>query len=131
MPAMANITIKKADGTTDVVYTSVSGAPGDNAPARWEVTAANVVRLFRPVFDLLSRWNAKKDARHLQATLKYPDVRAVNSVDTVFGNVIVNISAVVPTQVTDTVVTEAVAQAANMFKATLIQDSFKSGYSPN
>lgn len=33
MPTLANITIKKADGTTDVVYTAIAGAAGDNTPA--------------------------------------------------------------------------------------------------
>lgn len=39
MPQMANITVKKADGTTDVVYTALTPAGGDNSPARWSANA--------------------------------------------------------------------------------------------
>lgn len=130
MPNMANITVKKADGVTDVTYTALMPSAGDKTPARWANVAANAVALFRPTYNAFSRSNGSRDARVVETTLKFPDVRTVESIDTVVGNVIVNISATVPLQVTDTVISEAVAQAANLFKATLIQDSFKSGYTP-
>lgn len=130
MPNMANLTVKKADGTTDVTYVALTPSAGDQTPARWSLVAANAVAGLRPVYDLQSRFNAKRDARHLQSTLKYPDVRMISGVDTVVGNCLITISGVIPLQVTDTVIAEAVAQAANIFKAALIADSFKAGYAP-
>jgi len=32
MPSMADITVKKNDGTTDVTYTAISAASGDKSP---------------------------------------------------------------------------------------------------
>lgn len=128
MPNMANITVKKADGITDIIYTALTPSAGDQTPARWQVSTANAVSLFRPSYEMASRFNQKRDARNISTVLKYPDVRAVNGVDVVVGNCIINVSGVVPLQVTDTVIAEAIAQAANLFKATLVQDCFKAGY---
>lgn len=128
MPNMANITVKQANGTTDVVYTALMPSAGDQTPARWHVATANAVSMFRPSFEMVSRFNQKRDARNISTVLKYPDVRAVSGVDVVVGNCIINVSGIVPLQVTDAVIAEAIAQAANLFKATLVQDCFKAGY---
>lgn len=128
MPNMANITVKKADGTTDVVYAALMPSAGDQTPARWHVPAANAVSLFRPSFEMVSRFNQRRDARNVSTVLKYPDVRTVSGADVVVGNCIINVSGIVPLQVTDAVIAEAIAQAANLFKATLVQDCFKTGY---
>jgi hypothetical protein len=127
---MANITVKKADGTTDVVFVAKMPAAGDKTPARWTVDAASPVPSLRPVMNTTSRPNGDRSARNITTTVKFPDVRTISGVDTVVGNVIVNIEAVVPLNVTSTVTTEAIAQAANLFKATLLQDSYKDGYAP-
>lgn len=36
MTQAANLSVKKSDGTTDVVYTSINPAAGDNSPAIWK-----------------------------------------------------------------------------------------------
>ena len=35
MPSMASITVKKYDGTTDIVFDALSASGGDNSPAVW------------------------------------------------------------------------------------------------
>lgn len=130
MPQMANITVKKADGTTDVVYTALTPAGGDNSPARWSANALGASMALRPVLDIRSRDNGNRDARVVSLVLKYPDVRSVNGVDTVVGSIPINISATIPKQVLDSVVAEAIHQAGNLFTSVLVRDSYKLGYAP-
>jgi len=130
MPTMANVTVKKADGVTDIVYTALTSSPGDNSPARWSAVAANQVAALRPTVEFFTRFNAKKDARHVSMITKVPEVVTINSVDTINGTVLVTITAVTPLQVKDSTIAEAIAQSANLYKATLIQDSYKAGYAP-
>lgn len=45
MPTMANITVKKADGTTDIVFDAIAGSGGDTSAARWRQDTGNTVGL--------------------------------------------------------------------------------------
>ena len=128
MPQMANITVKKADGATDVTYTALSSSAGDQSPARWSDLSSATVAARRATYNSTSRFNGKRDARVVENVLKYPDVQTINGASVVLGNVVINISGTIPLQVTDTAIAEAVAQAANLFKASLVQDTFKTGY---
>lgn len=130
MPNMANLTVKKADGTTDVVYTALAPSAGDKTSARWCLTAASTKANLRPTLECTSRYNNARTARNISFTLKYPEVASVAGVDTIVGTGIVTVQGVVPLQVSDSVLAETIAQAANLFKASLMQDSFKQGYAP-
>lgn len=130
MPNMANITVKKADGTTDVVYTALAPSAGDKTSARWCLTAASTKANLRPTLECTSRYNNARTARNISFTLKYPEVASVAGVDTVIGTGIITVQGVVPLQVSDSVLAETIAQAANLFKVALMQDSFKQGYAP-
>lgn len=130
MPNMANITVKKADGTTDVVYTALTPSAGDKTPARWQNTASHAKAALRATVEMTSRFNPAKTARHVTLLVKYPEVAPVNGVDTVVGIGHMTIDGVIPLQCSDPAIAELVAQAANVFKASLAQDSFKIGYAP-
>lgn len=130
MPNMANITVKKADGTTDVVYTALTPSAGDKTPARWQNNASHAKAALRATVEMTSRFNPAKTARHVTLLVKYPEVASVGGVDTVTGTGHMTIDGVIPLQVSDTAIAELVAQAANVFKAALVQDSFKIGYAP-
>lgn len=130
MPNMANLTVKKADGTTDVVYTALTPSAGDKTSARWSLTAVSTKANLRPTLECTSRYNNARTARNISLTLKYPEVVSVAGVDTIVGTGIITIQGVVPLQMSDTVLAETIAQAANLFKAALLQDTFKTGYAP-
>lgn len=53
MPNMANITVKKADGTTDVVYTALTPSAGDKTSARWSLTASSTKANLRLLWNAL------------------------------------------------------------------------------
>lgn len=130
MPKQANIAIKAANGTTDVVYTALTPAAGDRTPARWANVSANARANLRPTVEMTSRFNNARSARHVDFTLKYPEVASIGGVDQVIGIALLSVTCVVPLQVTDTTISEAVAQFGNLLKSTLVQDSVKAGYAP-
>jgi len=130
MPNMANITVKKKDGTTDVTWTQLTPSAGDKTPARWSQVVASARANLRPTFESQSRFNANRTARNISFVLKYPEIVQVNGVDTVFATAIMNMQAVVPTNMSSTAIDEFAAQLANTLKASLPQEIIASGYAP-
>jgi transcriptional regulator of met regulon len=70
MPAMANITVKKADDTTDVIYVAISPSAGDKVPAIWQVTASQPIK----VFDRISRSRPRRTLRERSESLRWSTV---------------------------------------------------------
>lgn len=131
MPQMANITVKKSDGTTDIIYTALGGSSGDNTPAIWEVTASSTYSAFRNKFRATSRDNAGKTARNVELFLEIPETILVNGETKLVGKVPVKITVVKPLNVSDAIIKEAVYQAGNLAISVLMRDTMTSGYSPN
>lgn len=130
MPQMANVTIKAANGTTDVVYTALTPSAGDLTPAKWRVETASAVVAFRPTQSMLSQDTTKKDARKVILRGKYPVSRTVNGEVVQVGVIPLELSGVIGLQFTQAEIDEAVMQHTNFCVSSLIRDSFKSGYSP-
>jgi len=127
---MADITIKAADGTTDVVFSALTPAAGDRTPARWADKSASARAHLRPTAEMTSRFNNARTARHVDLVLKYPEVATIGGVDQVVGTALLSATCVVPLQVTDATISEAVVRFGNLFKNALIQGSVKAGYAP-
>lgn len=132
MPQMANITVKKADGTTDVVYSALTPSSGDKVSAQWRSETAGASPALRPTAELRSTFNGPRTARRLDFSFQYPYTvtDSTTSVTTVKARIPVSLTMTVPTEIVDSVVQEAVAQAFNLLKSTLISDSFETGYAP-
>lgn len=131
MSDMTNITIKKNDGTTDVVYTALVPSSGDKNAAIWRNLTVGSAASHRPQLALMSMSNGPRTARRCEAKYTYPSLATgtdgkVNVVD----KVIIEFQALIPNGMADSDVGEAVSQAFNLFVATLIKDSVKSGYAP-
>lgn len=131
MPNMANIVIKKADGTTDVTYTAATPSAGDKSPAVWKNQSVGTVLAARPSFSLVSMDNGTKKARRLRSTFNWPKTR----VDTA-GNVSVvggasgESSHLIPQDMTPVEIGEYVSQYANLLASALIKASLSEGYAP-
>lgn len=131
MPNMASITIKKNDGATDVEYTAVVPSAGDKTPAIWKNQTIGTANAHRPELKLMSRENGTSSARRVEGVYTYPTlVTGSDGKTNVADKVIVNVSAVVPKGMPDVDVNEAVSQGFNLYAATLLKDSFKTGYAP-
>lgn len=133
MPNMASITIKKADGTTDVIYVNQSPASGDATPARWRIEAIGTVPGNRPTLTVFSKATANGAARVISGKLVYPETYtdSTTGLVAVRNTASASFTAIIPQNLTDTTIAETAAQFANILKATLVQDSIKSGFAPS
>lgn len=134
MPSMASITVKKADGTTDIVYDAVTGSGGENSPAVWRQdtgAAAGLPVGLRSSFKLNSKWNGPKTARVLafEASMPYA---VQDSTTTLYGakdKVVFNGSLTLPQGIPGTQLNEC-AQILNLMAAALVKSAAAAGYAP-
>lgn len=131
MPSMANITVKKNDGTTDIVWTAVQPSSGDGVAAIWRQEVASMHTAGKPTFALSAKYNGNRTARRVTVEARHPQVYT-NSTTGIVGveNILpISISASIPTTYPQAFVDEAISQTFNILVAALIKDCFKSGYS--
>lgn len=133
MPTMANITVKKADGTTDVVYNAMAPSSGDGVPAVWRAEAVASTAAFKPRLECRTRWNAAKTARRVDAYFVLPITQTdtASGITTVIGQVPLNLSVVMPVNANDSIVAEAAAQSTNLMVSTLFRSILTSGFAPS
>ena len=130
MAIIADITVKKADGTTNITYVAVQGAAGDANPARWRSDTANPVRAFRDTLSMVAKPNGPATARRVNVTYSGPVVRTVNSVDTLVGTIPGELSILIPNNLTDTEVAEKVEQYLNLLASPAVRSAIKAGFAP-
>lgn len=128
MPQMANVTVKAANGTTDVIYTAQTPSAGDSSPAQWSANAASAARAYRPVIRMVSQPNGPKTARRVTITGKYPVVRVIGGEQTLVGTIPLEFSALLPNLVTDAEAQEATRQFENFLVATLPRECIEQGF---
>lgn len=132
MPQMANITIKKADGTTDVVYTAASPSAGDKSPAVWKNHSVGTVLAARPTFSLLAMDNGTRKARRARSSFNWPKTRVDTAGNvSVVGGASSESSHLIPQDMTSVEIGEYVAQYANLLASALIKASLNDGYAPS
>lgn len=131
MPSIANITVKKYDGTTDVTYVPVASASSDGVPAEYQLQTGFPVPATRPTLSISTRSNTKKTSRRLVAAFKWPlsytdaSGRLVTS-----GSVNGEFSMVLPQDVDPLVVREAHQQFAKLIASGPMRESMDSGTAP-
>lgn len=131
MPTMANITVKKADGTTDVVYTAASPSAGDKSPAVWKNGSVGSVLAARPTFTLVSMDNGTRKARRLRSSFSWPKTRVDTAGNvTVVGGASSESSHLVPQDMTASEIAEFVAQFSGLLHSALIKSCINDGYAP-
>lgn len=133
MPAMANITVKKADGTTDITYTALAGSSGEGVPALWRQEDAGLPAALRPSLRMTAKSgnNAGTGRRTMEALHVRPIV-VTNSDGTKaqIGTHTVRVTSVLMFSDAQSNVDEAVAQGINLADSPLIQSAFKEGFAP-
>lgn len=130
MPNITNLTVKKADGTTDVTYSAKTASGGDSSPARWSSDTASATPGFRPTFQMKTRDNGPKTARAFDTAYRFPVVRSVNGVDTIVATIPINVNGTVPQMVTTAEASEAVYQGLNLNASALIKECARDGFAP-
>jgi len=130
---MANITVKKHDGTTDSIWTAQTAAAADTGPAVWrkDDVASDVPIGLRPTFTLRSKDNGPRTARQLIVSGFYPNsyldasgVQYVAPDSMVFSGILT-----LPKNVPPATSQEAV-QFFNLLASALIKSCVDVGYAP-
>lgn len=130
MPQMANITVKKADGTTDILWTAMAPAAGDKSSAIWRSNTVGASVAQRPELRMQSQGNSQGTQRVIKTNFVYPILATENGVVMIKGYV---------TQVTESKITltapdadakEAVYQGFNLLSSALVKDAVQAGFAP-
>jgi len=131
MPTMADITIKKNDGTTDVVYVKLTASGGDKSPAIWRLSAATGTNGQKPELRMTSQSNAAQTGRSFDIAFTYPEVYTdVNSVTQVRSRGNFKGSGFMPADLSDAAAEEFGAQLGNLLASALIEESMTVGFAP-
>lgn len=130
MPNIAPITVKKADGTTDVTYDDVQPASGTSQPAIWRSPIGDAPA-HKAELRVRAQANKLGTVRRVEGTLVAPQVvTAPDGSKSVTNRVIVSFTASVPQAMSQTEINEAIAQAFGLFNSSLIKSSVTSGFAP-
>lgn len=132
MPSMADITVKKADGTTNVTYVAATPSAGDKSPAIWTLNAQSGVQGFRPRLELQTQNNGPGTIRQGRVKYSYPVTYtdANTSLSKLLASVGFEGVVYLPKDVTTTEWNEAFAQLGNLLASTLIRSSIQEGFAP-
>jgi hypothetical protein len=131
MPSLANITVKKNDGTTDIIWSGVAASAGDKSPALWRSATVGSAPAFQPAMKMTSRDNGTKSARRVDVEVTYPYTTVGSDGKTYMAEkAIFTGSFLVPLGMPSADFNEAVSQGMNLMASTLVKDSFKAGFAP-
>lgn len=128
MPQIANITVKKNDGTTDIVYAGVVPSAGDRSPAIWR-SPVGAAPAFKPELRVRTTPNASNTVRRLEGEYAYPiTAAATDGKITVVDKPKMTLTVSCPQGVAQTELDEFVSQGLNLFSSTLVKSMAKEGY---
>lgn len=135
MPAMANITVKKADGTTDIVFDQVSGSPGDSGVAIWrQDTGANAAlpQGQRATLMMGTKFNGPRTARRVNLMFSRP-YSVLNSSTGRYeakDKTVAELTLTLPQEIPVGELAEAAHQFLNLCGSLLVRQSTAAGYAP-
>ncbi len=131
MPSMADITVKKNDGSTDIIYVAQSPSSGDGTPAVWKAASIGTAASHQPEFRLTSREASNGQKRALRATYVYPQIAtdSTTTLTSVVNRAVASVDWTIPKDMSATDVNEMVSQLANLLDSTLVVACAKAGYS--
>lgn len=132
MTTAANITVKKADGTTDIVWQVLAGSGGDSSPAFYRSNTATGTVGQRPTFQISTKWNGPQTARRVEASAKFPSVytNSTTGQTEVRSTIAMTVSFGVPTNIVATDVVEAASQLCHLLNDAQFITSITNGYAP-
>lgn len=130
MPQAIDLTIKKANGTTDITWTLMQPASGDGSVATWRSNSVGSSPATRPQMSVSSK-TAASGVRHVNGTISFPSfVTDTNGIQQVQGVNYFNFHASIAPSALDSDSTEMAAQAANLLATTLLKAVNASGFAP-
>ncbi|DAD51453.1 TPA_asm: coat protein [ssRNA phage Gerhypos.4_67] len=132
MPTAAAITIKKNDGTTDVVYNVVTASGGDKSPALFRADALPGTPGQKPVLSVSSQPNGTQTGRRISISYSYPQVytETNTSLTQVRTKANARIDVYVPLDMDTTSANEFGAQLGNLMASALMKSVAQTGFAP-
>jgi hypothetical protein len=134
MPSMASITVKKSDGTTDIIFDAVTASGGESSPAVWRQDTGAPAGLpagLRSTLRLSSKWNGPKTARQLTYEIVMP--YAVQDTTTTLYSAkdrVVMTGVITMPQAMPSAALNEVVQGLNLLASSLVKTSVQAGYAP-
>jgi len=133
MPQMADITVKKNDGTTDIVYVAKQPSAGDRVSAVWrsDANAAPYAGL-KPEFKLSSRSNADGSVRRCDFVGAYTGFAtdSTTTISSAIGKVTLQGTVSVSQTLPAADINEGVSQLTNLIVSALMRQCLKDGFAP-
>lgn len=131
MSAITNITVKKANGTTDVVYTATAASAGDTSPAVFRNDTVGTTIAERPTLLVRSTDNGSRTARRVRVDYSWPIVSTdAGGNKVVTGRMSGEASVLIPQNQDAAVIAEQAHQFGNLIGSLLIKQSFSDGFAP-
>lgn len=130
MAQIANLTVKKFDGTTDIVYVAKTGAAGNGQPAVWRADSVQPIPAHCPTFTLQASSNANGTTRIMKWEFDLPIIDSSSGSPVVVGHQKGNGTIPVLQNADWNQVKEGIAQQLNLMAAALIRTSLLEGYAP-
>lgn len=132
MPNMANITVKKSDGTTDTVYTALQPSSGDGVAAVWRQTDYAYPSC-QAELRIAAKAAKGKMGRSVRGTFVYPQpkVDPMTGIMTVHTTAFGDFTFVLDRQMSQVEINEAAAQFANLIASALVKSCMQAGFSAN
>ena len=127
MPTMADITIKKNDGVTDITWNQAGAGGGDGVPAQWRPNSVGTTVQKRPLAKFWTQ-SSDKQVRVGRFTTTFPVVDAVSGA--VLGYITTSEEVKVPVFATDAEVNEAISQSGNLRDHSLLVSSLQTMTAP-
>jgi len=133
MANIADIIVKKSDGTTSITYTAITGSAGDKSPAIWRSETSAQKRSNRDVISFVANDNGPKTARRMTAKAVMPVAHFADdaNLETAADRVVGDVSIVVPKALLDSQINEKIDQFLNVLGSAEFRAAFKAGISPN
>lgn len=131
MPAIADLTVKKNDNATDVVYVAKVPSSGDTVSAMWRFDAHGAPYAgLKPTLVMSSRWASNKAARRVDMKGTY-DSYATDSTTTVssrVGGVTMTFSITADQHIPQADIDEGVSQLTNLLTNSTVRSCLKAGF---
>lgn len=126
---ITDITVKKANGTTDVVYTGVTGSAGDKSPAVYKNKTVGTTPAQNPTFTLVGADNGTGTSRRMKFSGQWPVVKQDAGGNVVVsGRSSVEGSFLLPQNIAQADIDEVVHQFTGLLASEEVRTQLKTGY---
>jgi len=132
MPNLADLIIKKADGTTDVTWSGIVASAGDRVASRHASKSVSTVPAFQPQMSIKTEANPTNSTRRVHVNIVYP-YTVTDSTTTLIskvGQCSYRGEWTIPQDLPQSTVDEFAAQVANLVDTTLVVDVVKTQTAP-